>query len=236
MKKVLVSGGQGKFAQALLSTTNFDYKFVLASKNELDVSNADQLEKILDKEKPEIFIHAGALTRPMKKHVERPDVSISSNIVGTANVVLSCMKRGIKVVYISTDYVYPGVKGNYKESDPVLPINEYAWSKLGGECSVVLYKNSLILRMAMTEVPFPHPRAFIDVTKNPISQYDAAEICIKLLDCTGIINVGGETCVIYDFAKKYNDKVGKAERKEVNDTTVPSDSSMDLSKMKEALK
>ena len=36
---------------------------------------------------------------------------------------------------MSTSYVYEGVRGNYKETDPVLPWNNYAWSKLGGECA-----------------------------------------------------------------------------------------------------
>ena len=49
-----------------------------------------------------------------------------------------------RLIYMSTDYVYPGTTGNYKEEDPLLPINDYAWTKLGGECAVQLYNNSLI--------------------------------------------------------------------------------------------
>ena len=66
------------------------------------------------------------------------------------------------MIYFSTNYVYPGTKGNYKETDPLLPINNYAWSKLGGETSVQLYKNSLIIRVCMTERPFVHKVAFIE--------------------------------------------------------------------------
>ena len=73
-----------------------------------------------------------ALTRPMVLHTENPDLSISTNIIGTSNVVLACMESNVKLVYISTDYVYPGTDGNYKEEDPLLPVNLYAWSKLGG--------------------------------------------------------------------------------------------------------
>ena len=58
--------------------------------------------------------------------------------------------KNIKLIYFSTNYVYPGSKGNYKETDSLLPVNNYAWSKLGGEASVQLYKNSLILRVCMT--------------------------------------------------------------------------------------
>ena len=58
--------------------------------------------------------------------------------------------------YFSTGYVYQGIKGNYSETDPVKPFNNYGLSKLAGECAVSMYKNSLILRICMTEKPFIH--------------------------------------------------------------------------------
>ena len=70
----------------------------------------------------DIVIHAGALTRPMVVHQERPHDSIETNIIGSSNVVLGCMKFDMKVIYVSTDYVYEGIDGNYKEDDPLLPI------------------------------------------------------------------------------------------------------------------
>ena len=66
----------------------------------------------------------------------------------------------IKLVYISTGYVYPGKKGNYKETDPLRPWNNCGWSKLGGEASVQMYKNSLILRANISQSPFVHKKAF----------------------------------------------------------------------------
>ena len=62
--------------------------------------------------------------------------------------------------------MYPGNKGNYKESDPVLPTNNYAWSKLGAESAVKMYQNSLILRVSMTERPFIHKYAFTNMKTN----------------------------------------------------------------------
>ena len=50
--------------------------------------------------------------------------------------------------------MYMRAKGNYKENSPLKPINNYVWSKLGGECAVQMYKNSLILRLSITERPF----------------------------------------------------------------------------------
>ena len=87
----------------------------------------------------------------MNLHDKDINRSIDLNIIGTANITKACVKKNVKLIYLSTNYVYPGIRGNYKEIDPVKPFNNYAWSKLGGEASVQLYKNSLILRVCMTE-------------------------------------------------------------------------------------
>ena len=67
-----------------------------------------------------------------------------------------------KLLYISTDYVFKGDSGMYKEDDPVLPANKYAWSKLGGECAVRMYDNSLIVRTSFGDTVFPYEKAFVD--------------------------------------------------------------------------
>ena len=128
--------------------------------------------------------------------------SIDLNIIGTANITKACEKKKIKLIYFSTHYVYPGIRGNYKETDAVLPVNNYAWSKLGGEASVNLYKNSLILRLCMTEKPFVHRKAFTNVKTNFIFHEDVVPILFQLLDCKGIINIGGKKQTIYKFAKQ----------------------------------
>ena len=129
--------------------------------------------------------------------------------MGTANLVNICSELKIKLIYFSTSYVYPGSKGNYREDDAVLPWNNYAWSKLGGECAVQMYKNSLILRVCMTEKPFIHKKAFTNVKLNFIFHDSLAKILVKILDKKGIINVGGPTKTVYNFAKKYNPKIKK---------------------------
>ena len=121
------------------------------------------IKNYLAKKKPDILIHLAGLSRPMKLHEIDIKKSIDLNIIGTANITKACSEKKIKLIYFSTNYVYPGSKGNYREMDPLLPVNNYAWSKLGGEASVQLYKNSLILRACMTEKPFVHDKAFKNV-------------------------------------------------------------------------
>ena len=140
------------------------------------------------------------------------------------------------MIYFSTSYVYPGIKGNYKESNPLLPWNNYAWSKLGGECAVQMYKNSLILRVCMTEKPFVHKKAFTNVKLNFVFHDDVVKILIKLLNKKGIINLGGQTQTVYNFAKKYNKKIKKALMKKGINQILPSNSSMNLTKLKKLIK
>ncbi len=227
--KILATGGEGGFMKSFVNNAiNFDV--ISLNKNELNVINPDQIDQQIKKHNPDIVLHCGALTKPMKLHIDNPILSINSNIIGTANVVNACISNNVKVVYISTDYVYPGINGDYNEEDSLLPVNEYAWSKLGGECSVHLYKNSLIIRVAMTENVFKHEKAPIDSIKNLLSHDEASKIIIKLLDQYGVINVGGKTQTIYDYALSQNKDVKTCFIKEL-DTKLAKNSSMNLTKM-----
>ena len=161
-KTLLITGGHGAFAKKL-QQYNTNNKLICLSKQEMDVTNIDEVYKAIKTFTPDILIHVGALTRPMSIHERNPDKSIKNNIIGTSNVVLACIKHNIKIIYISTDFVYPGTEGNYSEKSSIYPVNKYAWSKLGGECAVKLYDNSLILRVAMAQVPYPHPKALVDM-------------------------------------------------------------------------
>ena len=148
------------------------------------------------------------------------------NIIGTANITKVCCELDIKLIYFSTNYVYPGTVGNYSEDDNLFPVNNYAWSKLGGECSVQLYKNSLIVRVCMTEKPFLHKKAFVNVKSSFMYHEDVANILFKLLDKKGVINVGGKSQYIYDFAKKDNKKVKKSFLNKNSKIGMPFDSSI----------
>ena len=156
--------------------------------------------------------------------------------IGTSNIVRACSKKNIKLIYFSTNYVYPGIKGNYSESDPVLPINNYAISKLGGECAVQMYKNSLILRICMTEKPFIHKKAFNDVETNFMYHEDFAKNLLKLIDKKGIINVGGHKQIVFNFAKKTNPKVKPVSAKKMLGKKFPLKQSMNINKYLKIIK
>lgn len=223
-KKIIITGGNGRFAKVL---RKFNPNFLYPNKNQLNILNLNSIRSYVKKNKVKYIIHNAALSRPMEIHNSEIAKSIDINIIGTCNMVKICNELNIKLIYFSTGYVYEGKKGNYKEEDPVKPINNYAWSKMGGECAVQMYKNSLILRITMCEKPFLHKSAFHDVKTNFIFHDDVARILPKILDLKGILNVGGKIQTVYSFAKKNNKKVKKISAK----NKFPLNASMNVSKL-----
>ena len=237
MKKkiIVVTGGSGRFGKVLKKTNNPN-KLHFPTKNELDILDEKRINNYLNRVKPDVLIHLAGLSRPMKEHYQDINKSINLNIIGTANITKVCNKLKIKLIYFSTNYVYPGVKGNYLEKDPLLPVNNYAWSKLGGETSVQLYKNSLILRVSMTEKPFVHKKAFANVKTSFLYQEEVAKILFKLINKKGIINIGGSTKYIYDFVKNEDKNIKKTYLKKHLDLGMPINSGINTNKLKKIIK
>jgi dTDP-4-dehydrorhamnose reductase len=232
-KTIVVTGGSGRFGRTLKSKV--DKHFLFPKKNDLNILNLKSLIRYLKKTKPKSLIHLAGLSRPMSIHEKFIEKSISLNIIGTSNVVIACQKLNIKLIYFSTSYVYPGKKGNYKETDPLLPSNNYAWSKLGGESAVQLYKNSLILRVSMTEKPFVHKSAYANMITNFIFHEDFIKIFKRIMHLKGILNIGGKTSSVYNFVRKHQ-KVKKKYINKKKASGIPLNSSMNLGRLKSYLK
>ena len=235
MKKIIVTGGTGRFGQ-ILKKYKSKHKLFFPTKKQLNILSFKSSLNYLKKLKPNCLVHLAGLSRPMNVHNKEIEKSIDLNIIGTANITKVCSLLNIKLIYFSTNYVYPGVKGNYSEKDPLLPVNNYAWSKLGGESAVHLYKNSLILRVSMTEKPFVHKKAFVNVKSNFLFHEDVIPILFKLFNKRGIINLGGTPQSIFDFAKKENNKIKKAYLKKNQNIGMPYNSSMSLKRLRLILK
>lgn len=235
MTKIVITGGTGRFGN-ILKKIKTKHKLFFPTKNQLNILNYKNIKKYLNKVNPKILIHLAGLSRPMNIHKSNIFKSIDLNIIGTANITKACAQKNIKLIYFSTNYVYPGSKGNYQESDAVLPVNNYAWSKLGGEASVVLYKNSLILRLSMTEKPFVHKKAFANVKTNFMYHEEVSKILFKLINQKGILNVGGKPQYVFDFARKENFKVKKTFLKKKTNLGIPFNSTVNLLKLKKILK
>ena len=230
--KILVTGGGGRFAK-VLSKYNRKLNLYFANKKECNILNNNSIDKIIKKVKPKIIFHCAGLSRPMSIHEKNIDKSIDANIIGTANIVKACKRKKIKLIYFSTGYVYNGSKGNYSENDGTKPFNNYGLSKLGGECAVSMYKNSLILRITMIEKPFPYNKAFYDLKSNFMFHEDLVKILPKIINQKGILNVGGPTQSVFNFAKKTKKNIKRISGKK--SSSLPLNQTMNLKKLKKIL-
>ncbi len=113
--------------------------------NTLDPANAENFD--IAAWKPDIIVHCGALT-----HVDycetHEDESYQKTVQSTINIIALAKKCSARMVYLSTDYVFDGKKGPYKEDDPVNPVSVYGRHKLEAE-QLVLKEvlGSLVLRV-----------------------------------------------------------------------------------------
>jgi len=234
-KRIVFTGGSGRFGK-IFKETNNNYEIFYPSKSELDITKINKIRSYLKKNKPKYLIHCAALSRPMKIHNQDIKKSININIIGTSNIVKICQEYKIKLIFFSTNYVYPGFKGNYLERSSLLPFNNYGWSKLGGESAVHMYSNSLILRICMTEKPFTHKQAFSDLKTNFMFHENLAKNLLKLIDKKGVLNIGGKIQTVYEFAKKSNINIKKISAKKLYGKKYPLNQSMNVGKYRIIIK
>jgi dTDP-4-dehydrorhamnose reductase len=199
---LLITGGSGLLGSSL---RNLFQKAKCPSKNEFDVTDFKQMDNYVKEYKIQTMLHAAAFTSPPKVDSD-PGKALEINIIGTANVVKLAIKHNFKIIYISTDYVFRGDRGRYEEEDELLPVNKYAWSKLGGECAVRLYDNSVIIRTSFGPDIFPYEKAFYDQWTSRESVSLISELISKVVisDFKGIIHIGGERKSVHEYATRLN--------------------------------
>ncbi|MCK4787028.1 MAG: NAD(P)-dependent oxidoreductase, partial [Desulfobacteraceae bacterium] len=212
--KIIFTGGSGLLGSEFRKILP-DIKY--PSSKEFDVTKFDQMNEYARSSGCELVIHAAAFTSPPLIE-KNPLKAIEVNIIGTSNVVRLCIEFDARLIYISTDYVFKGDKGNYKETAPVLPVNKYAWSKLGGECAVRMYDKSLIVRTSFGPNVFPYDKAFVDQWTSRESVLVIAEKISKLIekDITGVIHVGSKRKTVFEYAKSL-DKTRDIGKLSIND-------------------
>ncbi len=231
-KKILVTGGNGLLGSEFKKIRpEADYTDI----EDFNILDYEQMQQYVRDKGYDVIVHAAAFTSPPRIDKD-PPAAIETNIIGTANVVKLCIAFGIKLLYISTDYVFRGDAGGYRESDPVYPVNKYAWSKLGGECAVRLYDNSLIVRTTFAPNVFPYEKAFTDQWTSRESVSTIARMISTLfdIDATGTVHVGGPRKSVYEFAKSLDpDKeIGELSIHDV-DFAVPVDTSLNCERYHE---
>ena len=161
MKKIIITGVSGIVGSNLVKNikTRKEYEIIcLFNKNSINnnscinikvnITNTEEVIELL-KLKPDFIIHCAALTNISFCENNRT-LAYDTNVNGTKNIVELTKRAGAKLVYISTDAVFDGTKGNYNEEDSPNPINVYGKTKHEGEkiCMKNL-ENSIIVRISV---------------------------------------------------------------------------------------
>lgn len=204
---------------------------------ELEVGNADQVDKLFQDNNITTIIHAAALTgiRPCE---DNKDLAWKSNVKGTENIVNACLEYspGAYFVYVSTACVFDGHRGMYDENDLPYPENFYALTKLLGEFAVQKLSNTLIIRTNfVAKEPWKYPKAFADRFGTYLYGSDVAKGIKEVVDkhLQGIVHiVGDKKMSMLELAKRTSPDVAPMTIKEYSGPKLTMDMSLDTVRWK----
>ena len=231
--KLLITGASGLYGSKLAELAiarNFEVYScdvqklpVCGNFVKFDVSNKEFVQEAFKRIKPNIVVHAATLTDVDKCELNK-ELAWRINVEGTKNIVQAAMLERSFVIYISTDYVFNGEKGNYKESDKPDPINYYGVTKLEAEEQVKNLKDYFIVRPSVIYGSTPaagkvnfalwlvetlskgeHAKIVTDQWNTPTLNTNLAEMTIEVIQrkLTGTFHLCGATRVSrFEFAQK----------------------------------
>jgi len=230
----------------------------------LDILDLKAEQQILDKIKPQGVVHAAALTDVDKCETEK-ELAWKTNVEATTNLVRLCKEHDAYLVYVSTDYVFNGEKGTYKEMDDPAPINPYGLTKLKGEEAVQTLNKYCIVRGSVIYGSTPatgktnfalwlldklrkkeEVKIIIDQWNSPTLNVSMAEMILQILEkkIDGIFHLAGATRLSrYEFAERLAETFNLDPKyiKPVQTEHIkwiaqrPKDSSLDVNKAKRTL-
>lgn len=196
----------------------------------LDICNKKMVEKAFEIIRPEAVVHAAAMTN-VDKCEEDQDLAQRVNVEGTRNIIEASERYNAFLIYVSTDYVFSGEEGMYKEMDIPIPINYYGLTKLKGERLVAsssiewcIARPSVIYgsMSAAGKVNFAlwvlnklkeneSMKIITDQWVSPTLNTNLAEMILEIIErkLTGIYHLAGATPINrYDFSTLLADTFG----------------------------
>ncbi|GGK95258.1 SDR family oxidoreductase [Deinococcus radiotolerans] len=207
--KVLLTGGGGRLGTELRTLLPGVVAPPSATMNITDIS---QVMSVVKFEKPDIIVHAAAFTDVKLAETKRTECW-SVNVEGTRNMVQAANEVGAILFHISTDYVFSGELGGYKESDTPGPtVNYYALTKLIAEEAVRCAEKYIIVRTSFRPREFQYPIAFSDVyTSQDYVDVIAPDIALAINLSSritpSILHIATERKSVYELARRRNTKV-----------------------------
>lgn len=236
---VLLTGGSGKLGRHIINSELIQ-NILHPPKDVLDITEPTSINDFFESEQISAVIHCAALARMTICEAE-PSRAIANNIIGTSNLVKQVIEiekkyqKKIRFIYISTDGVYPGVRGNYFEKDETIPYNIYGWTKLGAESAVNTLSNHCIIRTRFfdpNQIEFEESATDIFTSSMPLDDLVKAIQRVLMIDFIGTVNIGNPRLSDYDRYKVYRPSLKPCTREDIAKGLpfkIPKDSSMDCS-------
>jgi len=231
LRKSFLTGGSGTLGSELIKISRaHDIEFVAPGSKYCDITNPIQIHNHIKASGCETVVHSAAIT-DVKGTENDPSLAWDVNVLGTINVLKSCKDLGKKLVFISTDYVFDGEKGNYATDDPINPLSKYAKTKAAAELLVRTYENSLVIRTSFFGYEFPYEAAFVDQwsSKDYVDIIAPKVLKAILSNTRGTFHAGNERRSIYDIASDRSKNIKKIYRKDVG-SFIPKDTSINQNK------
>lgn len=222
---IVITGAHGQLGKELERTLSHSHSVVSLSKHNLDITEKDEVNKIITELKPQIIIHAAAFTAVDQCETERKK-AFEVNVLGTGYVALAANIVRARMFYISSDYVFDGKKQTpYLEEDVPNPKSIYGMSKWIGEKLVLSINNGTIIRTSwlyghdgknfvktMLELAKKNKKIKVvaDQIGSPTYVKDLSETIIQLFDKkSGIYHVSNSgSCSWFSFAKTIFEEAG----------------------------
>ena len=135
MKKILVTGSDGRFGK-VLKRIKTKKKLIFKNKKELNIMSTTSIKNCLKKNKPKYILHLAGLSLPMNVHDKNIAKSIDLNIIGTCNVVKEASKLNIKVIYLlgqKNEILFDNVKNYFTDvcfESNIIVLNKFSSHKI----------------------------------------------------------------------------------------------------------
>lgn len=231
MNKVLLTGASGKLGSELSQLIKRrGIELLCPTSDQMNIVNFEMCKKFFAENRPSILIHSAAFTDVTAAESDS-EKAMEINIMGTINMLKLCNENDVRMVFISTDYVFDGEKGNYKVTDPINPITKYAKSKASAELAVRMFDNTMTIRTSFYGKMFPYTRALTDqwTSKDYVDIIAPKVLDIALSDEVGIVHCGSTRRSVFEIAKTRNNDVIPITRNNLP-YFVPKDTSLEINK------
>jgi len=137
LSTVLVTGAGGQLGWELQRCDRPELRLAALARKDLDVTRPDEVRRVLDQVRPRVVINAAAYTAVDRAESE-PEAAFLINRDAAALLAEECRRRDIRLLHVSTDFVFDGTRGHpYKPDDPANPLGVYGRSKRAGEEAVL---------------------------------------------------------------------------------------------------